>query len=348
MNKLRYSRAYQRGLGLPEILVGLAIGLVSTIIIVQVMSVFEGQKRTTGGNSDVQTNGGVGLSLLQRHLQAAGFGLPIYSSLNSALQCDPSPTFDDDGDPTTPAIGMFPVTIIDGGASGNSDTVIVRGGTSAMGGAPITISNVVSNVVSVTNNLGCANGDVALVSSVPNCTMKRVTTVNQTDTTQITMDNATGLTTGATLACMGNWTETTYTASGGNLLENGVAAVSGIVNIQAQYGVSSVANSNTIANWVDASSTSGFDAPSVATRNRIKAIRIAVVARSDLKDTKDVTSPCTDPVNANGPCAWTNSATDPAPLIDLSADPDWKKYRYRVFSTVVPLRNIIWSRALLQ
>ena len=34
---------------------------------------------------------------------------------------------------------------------------------------------------------------------------------------------------------------------------------------------------------------------------------------------------------------------DPAPLIDLSADPNWRKYRYRVYQTVIPLRNVIWA-----
>jgi type IV pilus assembly protein PilW len=28
---------------------------------------------------------------------------------------------------------------------------------------------------------------------------------------------------------------------------------------------------------------------------------------------------------------------------DLSADPNWQCYRYRVFETTVPLRNWIWK-----
>jgi type IV pilus assembly protein PilW len=28
--------------------------------------------------------------------------------------------------------------------------------------------------------------------------------------------------------------------------------------------------------------------------------------------------------------------------IDLSADPDWKCYRYRTFEAVVPIRNLMW------
>ncbi|MFZ6646707.1 PilW family protein [Undibacterium sp. TJN25] len=345
-NKKKYVSEYQQlGLGLPEIMVGLAIGLIVTIVIVQVMGVFEGQKRTTGGSADAQTNGGIAMGLIQRRLQAAGFGLPIYSTQNTALKCDPSPTIDQDGDASTPPIGIFPVSIIDGGATGGSDTIIVRSGTTSMGGAPIRISNVVGSVVSVTNNLGCADGDIALVSQVPSCTLRKVTLVNKIDTTQITMDSATGLVTGATMACMGAWNEITYAVNSGNLVENTSPAVVGIVNIQAQYGISATASDNQVNHWVDATGAT-WATPTVADRNRIKAVRIAVVARNDLKEAKQVTSACTAPAS-NGPCAWPDTPADPAPKIDLSADPNWQNYRYRVFTTIIPLRNIIWSRTLL-
>ena len=49
-----------------------------------------------------------------------------------------------------------------------------------------------------------------------------------------------------------------------------------------------------------------------------------------------------------GLCAWEGSATSPAPAIGLSnGDANWNKYRYRVFQTIVPLRNVIWSKDTL-
>ena len=45
----------------------------------------------------------------------------------------------------------------------------------------------------------------------------------------------------------------------------------------------------------------------------------------------------------NGPCAWSDSLADPAPLVDLRANADWRKYRYRVYQTVIPIRNVIWA-----
>jgi type IV pilus assembly protein PilW len=62
-----------------------------------------------------------------------------------------------------------------------------------------------------------------------------------------------------------------------------------------------------------------------------------------------VTSVCTTAkgVVNNGPCAWDDADFDAAPMIDLSADADWQKYRYRAFETIIPLRNMIWSKDVL-
>jgi len=54
-----------------------------------------------------------------------------------------------------------------------------------------------------------------------------------------------------------------------------------------------------------------------------------------------------------GLCAWPATVTFdgtvwPAPSVDLSpGDADWAKYRYRVYETIIPLRNVIWSKDVL-
>ena len=52
----------------------------------------------------------------------------------------------------------------------------------------------------------------------------------------------------------------------------------------------------------------------------------------------------TSGTNANGPCAWRDSTANPAPTIDLSGNPDWQYYRYRVYETIIPLRNVMWQQ----
>ena len=46
----RFARFRQAGFTLIELMVGMAIGLLATIIIMQVMSLFEAQRRTTTGS----------------------------------------------------------------------------------------------------------------------------------------------------------------------------------------------------------------------------------------------------------------------------------------------------------
>lgn len=146
--------------------------------------------------------------------------------------------------------------------------------------------------------------------------------------------------------------------------------MSEIVNLQAQYGLSAAGlpgsdpNFNQVTQWVNAKNladwvvavdgaSTGVDWGSnmtLASRNRIKAIRMAVVARSPKMEPTAVTTACnslTAP-QPTGLCAWAGSVSSPAPAIDLSAgDPNWLRYRYRVFDTIIPLRNVIWSKDTL-
>ena len=63
-------RLASRGVTLVELLVGMTIGLLSVVIITQVMAVSEEQKRTTSSGSDAQVNGALALSSLQREVTA--------------------------------------------------------------------------------------------------------------------------------------------------------------------------------------------------------------------------------------------------------------------------------------
>src|SRR3989338_7895818 len=74
MPSRQLNRRHHTGFSLVEIMVGMVIGLLSTIIVMQVFATFEGQKRTTTGGSDAQTNGGVGLYTIERDIRMAGYG----------------------------------------------------------------------------------------------------------------------------------------------------------------------------------------------------------------------------------------------------------------------------------
>lgn len=319
------------GFTLVEIMVGLAIGMLATLIILQVISVFEAQKRVTTGAADAQTNGSIALFNITRELNLAGY--PLMPIADSPLECT-TVTFG-----TTGITSITPVTLTDG-ASGVSDTITLRYGNSAMGGIPTTIEAVGApnpNDATVGNNLGCATGDIALISNGTTCALTAVTAISPASTVPATiaLTETTNATSGANLACLGVWNEIDFAVNNNNLERENTPVVAGIVSIQAQYGLSATANSNQVTQWVE---PSAINISSIADRNRVKAIRIAVVARNSKMEAGNVTTAIS---------AWTGSASSPAPTIDLSADANWQRYRYRVFETIVPLRNVIWARDTL-
>lgn len=346
----------QRGFSLVELMVGMLIALLATLIIMQVYETFEGQKRTTTGGADAQTNGGIALYNIQRDVAMAGYGLPVLSTLNPALMCEPLPKVDHDNTAATPDAGLYPVLLTDGGnAAGASDNITVRYGSTATGGVPIAATIAAPNVV-VNNNLACQVNDIALLVNGPVCEMWRVSAmagVGNITLESIPPGNVTAMTSGM-IACLGRWNEFSYSIANNMMTRNGAASVAGIVNIQAQYGISVTPNSNQITAWVDPSGPDwGMTAdgagvlltPNRVNRNRIKAIRVAVVARSGLWEKEAVSAACssTTTPNPSGVCAWAGTVASPAPTIDLSNDADWQHYRYRVFDVIIPLRNVIWS-----
>jgi type IV pilus assembly protein PilW len=369
MNKYQ---AKQRGFSLIEIMVGLVIGLLATLVIMNVFSQFEQQKRTTTGSSDAQTNGAVALFNVQRDIQNAGYGLPVYGSEFSPFNCPINTVVDHDNSAATPTIGLSPVVITNGNGANGSDTISIRMGNSMQGGIAVSMeAGTAANVARVDTNMGCTVNDVALVINQPvpggalNCSMTRVTGATAVPVT-ISLASVTNVAVGNSLSCLGVWNEVQYAVTANQLTRTGalvgvapnivpnaaaVPIVPDIVNVQAQYGISAAPTSNQVTQWVDATvnAAGDFANPSLLDRNRIKAIRIAVVARNGELERANVTNACSSLI-ANAPtglCAWDGGAAgSAAPAINLAADPNWQRYRYRVYESVIPIKSVIWARCV--
>jgi type IV pilus assembly protein PilW len=354
----------QSGFSLVEIMVGLVIGLLVTLVISQVMYVFEGQKRTTTGTADAQTNGNIALYDIGRDIQFAGYALTP-SPNNSPLKCDTvTPGAAAIAAGMTVAAGVrniSPITITSGVAS---DTIDIRYGNSILGGIPTLITAApIGKAITVKSNLGCRDNDFVIITKGTSCAITKLAAtadapngitgnqiVNLKSTEAV---SALATANNANLSCVGDWKMITYAVNNGNLQLNGADAITGIVSIQAQYGISASANSNQVTQWVDPS-VAGWDAATItiANRNRIKAIRIAVFARNPKIEPVSATLPTSqcsayNIASPTGLCAWAGTVASPAPTINLSADANWRRYRYRVFETIIPLRNIIWSKDTL-
>ena len=392
----KYSTA-QQGFSLVEILVGLVIGLLATLVIMQVFSVFEGQKRTTTGAADAQTNGSIALHTIASELKSAAYTmLPFgYSGTSDALiDCDSTAVTaaaatSGVGDPATLTAfnsPLSPVIIADGGTGvGASDSITVRYGNAGMAGIPVEIQDATTLPnLRVKNSDNCQTGIAVILpgsDTGSNCKVVTVieippvvTPIGPNDSQIIKLGDTSGVNIvgGQDLVCLGNWNEVTYGVNASNLEKDGTPMVSDIVNIQAQYGIAVGgfynkdlaendplrADFNQVIEWVnpvDGLASGDWGASiTVANRNRIKAVRVAVVARNGQMEKTAVTQPCTtfDGTVNNGPCAWDDSSADvdAAPKIDLranTADTTWQNYRYRVFETIIPIRNVMWSKETL-
>jgi type IV pilus assembly protein PilW len=350
MRNFKYSTS--RGFSLIELMVAMVVGLIATLVITNVLVTYESQKRTTVGVGDAQTNGAVALYQIQRDAQNAGYGLPVYGSL-VAFNC-PVDTKIVIDTTTGATIDISAIEVTDGGTG--SDTLRIHYGTTGSGGAPTDmILGTTGSVATVNNNIGCAKGDVAFLMSgstaSPTCQMSKVTSVTAFGTTPqtIALDKSTLVGVGNQISCLGTWTEVKYAINNMQLERNDVPIVSGIVNLQVQYGVSSAGNDNTIIQYVNPTGSWDPLTISLANRNRIKAIRLVMVAQSPEKSNTDITAACAS--NANGICASdmsitvnSNTITSAAPTLNLNGITDWKRYRYRIYDTIIPLRNVIYSK----
>jgi type IV pilus assembly protein PilW len=105
-----------RGFSLMELMVGVVIGLIATLIIFQVFAVSEGLKRNTTAAGDAQTTGLISSFILGQELGNAGSAM--MAALNDLSGCPSTGNFKTNLRP-------IPVVIYDGGADDISDSVDV-------------------------------------------------------------------------------------------------------------------------------------------------------------------------------------------------------------------------------
>jgi len=372
------SQRFQTGLSLVELLVGILIGLVATLAISNLFSGFEARKRMIAGGADAQSSGVLAMYYMQRDAQNAGYGLPLYNSSDpSPLLCPINTSINQGG----VIINLSPVVIVDGGTG--SDIVRIRYGNPASGGASLRATGTMTAPTLDGRLIGCQENDVVLFHQTPtnpNCSLGRLESL-RADRTINTLSEINTPPTASPVSilngadwvrfsCLGAWNQYEYTVNaaleltrtggtpGTNPFPNSAAVpvASDIVALQAQYGITetidptattttAAAYLNRVDRWVDATGTFG---PTMALmdRNRIRAIRIAVIARDGNLQRNTVSQTCNGAAaGVSRVCIWQADA-NPA-SVDLSGVPNWQRYRYRSFEATIPLRNIIWNRDAL-
>lgn len=366
-----------RGFSLVEIMVGSLIGILASLAILQVFAVSERQKRTITGAADAQSNGAIALYMLERDVRMAGWGMEGSMFANCT-------TIYSYNDGTGGAVNnpLAAVVITDGGTAA-SDIVALQyfddPANRNFRFATTTLTSTMpqsSSILNVGSTYGCANIDVngdgvvnnqdvpkAIVQQGGNCTLMDITSSNaqalnlqhnpgEGDNPPASYQNANGwpaYSTGATVQCFNQTFTKAYSVNAEELqlqntnssgLSQTYQVAPEIVELQAQYGVAAT-GSQQVTSWVDATGAGAWAAPmSTVNVKRIKAVRIAMVARSAEyeKPADGTTCDATTDAMAAAWSTWAVFNTGTYPV-------DWQCYRYRVFETVVPLRNVIWANS---
>ena len=339
---------HQAGLSMVELMIGLVIGMIAVIVMMQVFSVSEGYKRTTTGGDDAQNNGAIALYALQRDLRQSGLGFSAFQVIGCNVTLRAGVTLN----------GMSPVTINHASipAADSGDTLVVVYGNapgSAEGEAvqakpSLATYTIAAAAASASAPGAFAVGDRVIGQFQPrpspcNLAMEPVTAVAGT-----AVSVATGIAnTNGILYNLGQAPKVlVYAVRGGNLtvcdyvandcsvagsITNSaiwVPIASNVVSLRAQYGRDTTVAMNATVDTYDQT------APATACDwARVGAVRFALVARSSELDKSAVTT--TAPT-------WRGAASQP---IDLSGDANWQRFRYKTFQTVVPLRNMAWQGA---
>jgi type IV pilus assembly protein PilW len=350
----------QSGMSLVELMVGLMVGLLVVIAASGSLSFFETQRTTSLSGNGAMNSGVMAGYLLQRDLRNAGVGL-----MNTTqLACNTVNLYYN-GATRSDGLAVAPAQIADGGAGPDSVTVFFAN--SVLGSAPVQLSKgftTAGDNLRVSSTSGLLQGDVVLVagsSGSDPCTVAQLSAITAAGT-EFDLAHAAGagypwnpgnpataFTTaplypagGAVIKAGTGLTWRRYSVSGGALnatdLVTGtiIQVATNVLSLQAQYGVTD-GITNEIRQWVDATNEWVTPTPNLVTR--IRAVRFSVVMRSPKKELAR---------DSGGVCTITTVAPQPWPdvaAMDLSADPDWGCYRYQVYASIAPLKNVIWSVA---
>jgi type IV pilus assembly protein PilW len=365
----------QRGFGLIEVMVAMIIGMLASIVIFQVSSVSERQKRTTTGSADAQTNAAFALYAIERDAKMAGFGLEA----DTLAGCKKIYSYFNDGSNEGEAKAYMPPAAINLPkpsaeviedkiqiiyySNPSEDDFVIPSSTTLRG--PMATP---SSVLDVVNTAGCKADKLAMLQQVEgdrSCTVIQVTKVTPVALT-VEHDAGSPPTYNPSVTYMtdNNWP----TYKKGDVLRCGVSVTStirtygldhntnelkakdsstnvyqpiasNVVALQVQYGVADAGSLavNRADQWANAT---GIWEDGTLTRDnakRIKAIRVSVVARSSEYE-KPESGACTTTTSdmVDGWSTW----ADLSAVKNLN---DWQCYRYKAVETVIPLRNVIWA-----
>ena len=361
MNRPSVSPKNASGFSLVELLVASAITLIGLLVITQVFAAYEGWKRTTIGVAQGQEGGLLGAFSIEKDLRQAGLGM-------IGLRCATINAYNASAKTKTFTLNGMPVTITHLPGS-SRDTINVLYSSSPFGNIVATLqadAPLSSSPIEVDNGIGFSLGDLIVISQPPNaCSIVQLSTDGQltgkanvtgpgvswklthdpggsvpwnppVDQNIFPQTPSVGYIAGAKILNLGHLLEHTYYVHNDMLRmdERNIADASltsfdlipGVVGLRARYGRDT--DNDGVLDLFDNDTADAITKSQAAdSGNTLDAIQFALIVRSSKRE-KELLSPASI-------AFW--------PGETLALDDEARRYRYRVFQTVVPLKNIIWN-----
>jgi len=322
------ARLSELGFSLVELMVGLVLGMIAVIVVMQVFSLSSQGQRTATSGDDAQTNGALAVAQLQRDIRQSGQGVANRHLLGCDLLLPGGQQLNGLG-----RVFINHASIPAGDTETDTLTVVYGSGIGSPDGIRINPTPVAANYPVATPTAFVANDFVIAAWRVrPTPCSVRLDRVNGNPTASAVNVTTGGAVTPEVLFNLGLAPQVqVYAVRGGRLTlcdfmtqnctsdaaANWVPIFDDVVSMRLQYvraadTFDQVQPDATCASWAT-----------------VLGLRLALTTRSGQMEKTEVT------VDANSP-AWVGSEDLP---IDLSGNEAWKRYRYRVFEAVVPLRN---------
>ena len=360
-DRARRHSANSRGFSLVEVMVAMVIGMLGIIVMMQMFSFFEAQKRTTTGGDDAISSGSIALYGLQRNIQQSGWGFTAAQVIGCVVT---GKWGFDAANPSVPngptlTIPFAPVTIFRAGAANplgfpnpdsNTDMLLVVTGNGNGTVEGDNIDSAGTTAYAVHTPTAFMVGDKVVAVPQASCgaalTLAHVTsivspTVNVSEqTTGFTVqggDKLFNLGSAPTVRAYAirnqNLTVCDYMTNDCATAANWTPIANNVVSLRAEYGRDTTAPMDGAVDvWAQTTPTNACGLA------RTLAVRLVLVARSSQPE-KTLDWPALTTHVFPNPPAWMGNSLITLPDPDPSW-PTWKDFRYKVFQTVVPLRNI--------
>jgi type IV pilus assembly protein PilW len=341
----------QRGVTLVEAMVGMVVGLLVALTAAGTAQVFTASQRQGMGAGSVAMNAATAMTTIRQDLGQAGlgfFGQGLFLCNTMNLSAGNSILMD--GSAFTPVSAERT-------AGSLNDKLHLVYATHIAGGT--TVKNIgTSNGASVMLNslLPGAVGEAVLLSEpgTQRCTVRSITGIVPSTTESpmvlafnpagvhnsnaVVFTNPPNLPDESSVALLGSLRMNSYAVENKNLVQvqrltgNKSVLADNVVAFRIEYGVSSGVTATSLSAW---QGPSDFGIPTAANIARLRAVRIGLVTRSPQREKANKNGVCeASPVR---PRLFDTEIVDPDPEV---AGNDWRCFRYRVATAVVPLRNV--------